>query len=244
MQQYMISTQQINDDDITLDSSVWHHIKNVMRYNNNEKIMCVDYQTHIRYLCQIKDNRIKIIEVLDINNEFPYELVLAIGLVKADKLEFIIQKACELGATKLIPIMMERSIVKLDAAKIEKKMQRWNKIALEACEQAKRNTIMIIEKPIKIQELVNFKQGCNFVAYENEGLEISLVNQIPNCQNTMVVIGPEGGISDLEHKILTDNGFISISLGKRILRCETAAVAALSIISYLMEDFNENICID
>lgn len=241
MQQYMISSKQINNEHIELEDSVWHHIKNVMRQSNLAKIICVDYQTQRRYLCQIINDKVKIIEELEANNELPHPLVLAFGLVKSDKFELVIQKACELGATTLIPLMMERSIVKVDAKKLKNKMQRWHKIALEACEQAKRNTIMEIVEPIKMNDLINYKQVNNYVAYENEELTNNLRDKKELDASTMIVIGPEGGISDTEYNYLKDNGFNSVSLGKRILRCETAAITSLSILGYLMEDFNENI---
>lgn len=244
MQQYMIKTEQINNDFIDLDSDSWHHIKNVMRLNNNDEIICVDFQTQIRYLCQIMNGKVKIIKELLENNELPHNLVLACGLVKSVKLELIIQKACELGATKLILVQMERSIVKLDEKKLSSKLKRWQKIALEACEQAKRNTIMEIVGPIKLMELAHFKETKSFVAYENEKLINNLTNEIPLQHNVLVVVGPEGGISETEYQYLVDNDFISISLGKRILRCETAAIAALSNLAFLMEDFNEKICND
>lgn len=244
MQQYMINTQQINKEYIELDDSVWHHIKHVMRQSNLAEIICVDYQTQKRYLCQIINDKVRIIEELDENNELPHQLVLAFGLVKSDKFELVIQKACELGATTLIPLMMERSIVKVDDKKLKNKMQRWRKIALEACEQAKRNAIMEIVEPIKVSELLSYKQVNNYVAYENEDLTNNLINKEALNDSTMIVIGPEGGISDSEYDFLVDNSFNSVSLGKRILRCETAAIAGLSILSCLMEDFNENICSD
>ena len=234
MQQYMINDSNIIDNKIILNNDDIFHIFKVMRMKENDKIICADYESKIKYLCVINENKeIKIVEQFNEDNELDYNIVLAFGLVSSDKLEFVIQKASELGVNKLIPFISQHSQVKYDEKKLVKKMIRWQKIIKEACEQSKRNSLMSIETPIKLNDLVDYDIKQKIVAYENEeGLRLS---DVYLKQDVLIVVGSEGGFATTEIDYLIENGFSSISLGKSILRCETAAISAVSIISELME---------
>lgn len=234
MQQYMINDSNIIDNKIILNNDDIFHIFKVMRMKENDKIICADYESKIKYLCVINENKeIKIVEQFNEDNELDYNIVLAFGLVSSDKLEFVIQKASELGVNKLIPFISQHSQVKYDEKKLAKKMIRWQKIIKEACEQSKRNSLMSIETPIKLNDLVDYDIKQKIVAYENEeGLRLS---DVYLKQDVLIVVGSEGGFATTEIDYLIENGFSSISLGKSILRCETAAISSVSIISELME---------
>jgi len=232
----MIKNSQINGEYIELDKDDLHHIFRVMRMKENDELLCVDITTEIRYLCLIvEDNRVKIIDILDSNNELEQELVLAFGLVKADKLEFVIQKACELGVTKFIPLKTKNSIVKFEDNKLNKKMVRWQKIIKEACEQAKRNSLMEITKPLNIEDLTDELKDINLVAYEEETSTNKIRGHFKDNSSCLVIVGPEGGFDKEEIEKFKSLNIKSISLGRRILRCETAAISVVSIISDLMD---------
>ncbi|MDH6603778.1 16S rRNA (uracil1498-N3)-methyltransferase [Bacilli bacterium PM5-9] len=236
MQQYMIKTNQIENEYIILDKDDLHHVFSVMRMKENDEILCVNIDDKKRYLCKIvNDKKIMIIEQLMMDNELDKSLVLAFGLVKADKLEFVIQKACELGVSKFIPLKTKNSIVKMDNDKINKKMVRWKKIIKEACEQAKRNTLMEIEEPLTIDDLKNNLQDINLVAYEKEDFKNKIRDNYSKDNSCLIIVGPEGGFDLSEVEKMKELNIKPISLGKRILRCETAAISVVSIISDLME---------
>lgn len=237
MQQYMITTAQIDNDKVVLNQEDLHHIYHVMRMKENDFIVCADVETKLKYKVQIIDRNglLKIVEQLDEDNELTCELVLAFGLVKADKLEFVIQKACELGVSKFIPLKVKNSIIKLDEKKFEKKQVRWEKIIKEACEQSRRNSLMVITRPLTLSELLEQKKDLNIVAYEKAAVDAKIGNVVSKNKSILLVIGPEGGIDSMEYDFLNENDFVGISLGKRILRCETAAISAISIISDLIE---------
>lgn len=236
MQQYMINTKQIMGKVIKLNENDYHHIFKVMRMKQNDNLICADYETRIKYLCELQDQEVIISKEIVDDRELPYNLVLAFGLVKSDKLEFVIQKACELGVTKFVPVLLRNSIVKVDKAKIERKLERWRKIIKEACEQCQRNTIMEIGVPMTLEQLLSEQQqASNLVAYENSDSSAKIRTVYAGDKSCLIVVGPEGGFAPEEIAILQGNNFQIASLGNRILRCETAAITACSIIADLME---------
>lgn len=236
MQYYMINTKQILDNKVLLEKEDLHHIFNVMRMTTGHNIICCDYETKLKYRCLINVDGITIEEILDENNELGNDLILVYSLVKSDKLELVIQKASEIGATKLILLNTRRSIIKLDPKKSSKKIERYNKIVKEACEQCRRNTLMEVVGPVSIKDLKNHLCDINLVAYEalNNNND-NLINYPINKQSCMIVIGPEGGFEQTEIDDMNKLGINAVSLGKRILRSETACIYSLSIIAYLME---------
>lgn len=248
MQQYLINQNQIFGKQIKITEDDLHHIYKVMRMQVNDYIECVVNQTQQRFLVQIKDlnANFEIIEEILVNNELKPNITLAYGLVKSDKFELVLQKAAELGVSTFIPLKMQRSIVKIEESKIEKKLERWQKISKEACEQAKRNKLMKIEKPLSVLDLVNYPSDLKIVAYEMANQNVKLTDINYNHKEILIVIGPEGGISDDEMDILSENNFLTVSLGKRILRTETAAIFALSVIVGQLdkENVDEKICHD
>ena len=233
MQRYFV--QEKEDNYLILETSDIHHIKNVMRNKAGDLIECI-YQEKL-YICQIEDPtvaRVKILEEKLDNNESFFDVTIAIALVKEQKMDLILQKLTELGINRIIPVAMERSIVKLDTNKFKKKKERWEKICKEAAEQSKRNKIpeiMDIHSIKQLKELsFDYKLICSTRNPKN------LVNNYLQKQDdyaTMIfVIGPEGGIAPSEEDLLESYGYIPITLGSRIMRVETAAIYIASIINF------------
>lgn len=233
MQRYF--AKNIDDKKVELELSDYHHIKNVMRMKDNDKIEIVyDDVLYIAKIINVTCGNIEIIEKKDINNELEVEVSIAIGLVKEQKMDFILQKLTELGVSNIIPVKFSRSIVKLDEKSINKKLIRWRSICKEASEQSKRNKIPNISKPISIKELGNIDSNVRLVASTKNDVKLvsSYLQKDNKCDKILVVIGPEGGISEEEENYLNELGFKSVSFGNRILRVETAAIYIMSVISY------------
>lgn len=233
MQRYF--TKEKDTDYLILEKDDIHHIKNVMRNKEGDLIECI-YNEKL-YICKITDptsNKVQIIEEKQDNNETNYDLTVAIALVKEQKMDLILQKLTELGVSKIIPVSMERSIVKLDQNKFNKKLERWQKICKEASEQSKRNKIPEILDVHTIKQLKEISRDKKFICSTRNST--NLVNNYLQKQDdyaTMIfVIGPEGGISPKEEDLLESYGYIPISLGSRIMRVETAAIYIASIINF------------
>lgn len=232
MQRYFVKEKD-NENFILSDNDI-HHIKRVMRCKNNDKIEIV-YNAKV-YLCNIDDIdslSLSIIESYQEDRELNVELTIAVALVQEQKFDLILQKLTELGVTSIIPIKTERSIVKIDESKQEKKKNRWVTICKEASEQSHRVTIPEVKNIMTMKELINNKKELNLICSLNENtkpLEEYLNNDL---KDILFVIGPEGGFTKKEEEFLIENGFQGTTLGKRVLRVETAAIYVSSIINYV-----------
>lgn len=233
MQRYFAIRKEKNT--FILKDSDLHHIKQVMRMKIGTTIEVV-YDSLV-YECKINSINpfeLEIIQQLEINTELKTQIILGVALVKEQKFDLILQKATELGVSSIVPIIMDRCIVKLSDDKIEKKLQRWNTICKEAAEQSFRNNIPMIYKPVPIKELLHIESDLKLVCSVNEqqkNLKTYLQNE-NSYGKILLVIGPEGGISPKEEEYLVNNNFNSVSLGNRVLRVETACLYACSVISY------------
>ena len=246
MQQYFAKNK-VNNDFI-LDEQDNFHIEKVMRMKNGDNIH-VSYKDKI-YDCEVEFIKgklnIKCLRETNVNNEIACDVTLVYGLPKGDKFEFVVQKACELGVTSVVPFAANRSVSVISKDKEEKKLERWNKIAKEASEQSKRNKLVKVEKVCDLDEILNYKSKLNLIAYEdvsNEGCN-KLYNLLSKKYDSItIVVGPEGGFEEREVEYLLNNGFEVVSLGKRILRSETAPLFLLSVIGYMYEcgEINEKI---
>lgn len=233
MQRYFKDT---NLDIFELSSDDSYHIIKVMRNNIGDKVeVVIDKHLYICEIIQIKDLvTVQKIRGVESDSELPCYVTIAQSLVKEQKMDLILQKSCELGVSEIIPINTTRSIVKLDKKEV-KKVERWNKILKEASEQSKRIVIPKVNGIMDIKDLCNLDYDIKILCTVNE-LSMSLKKVLSKDLNNlkiMFVIGPEGGFTEMEEKILIDNGFISTSFGKRVLRTETASLYALSIINYI-----------
>ena len=231
MQRYF-AKDKVNNKIILLDSDI-HHIKKVMRMNINDNIEVI-YDKKL-YLCKIIDNYdIEIVNEINEDNELNVDVTVAIGMVKEQKFDLILQKLTELGVKEIIPLVMERSIIKLDKSKIDEKVERWNSICKEASEQSKRNIIPKVSLPMTLNELVKLNYDKKLVCSVKQ--KDNFINKYLQFKDEyvkmIIVIGPEGGVSDKEEEFLNNNDFISVSLGSRVLRVETAAIYVASVINY------------
>lgn len=231
MQRYFIKNK-----DMLLEETDIRHIKKVMRMNINDKIEVVyNNKLHICEITSLEPFNIKVIEELDENKKTRIELTVAVALVKEQKMDLILQKLTELGVSRIIPVSMERSIVKLDKERFNKKKVRWESICKEASEQSKRTNIPIIEDIKSIKDLTKEDADLKLVAStkEKEKLLNYYLQSIEDCAKIIMVIGPEGGISDKEEDILVSNGYNRVSFGNLIFRVETATIYVASIINYI-----------
>ena len=231
MQRYFIKNK-----DMLLEESDIKHIKKVMRMNINDKIEVVyNNKLHICEITSLEPFNIKVIEKLDEDKKTKIELTVAVALVKEQKMDLILQKLTELGVSRIIPVSMERSIVKLDKERFNKKKVRWESICKEASEQSKRTNIPIIEDIKSIKDLTKEDADLKLVAStkEKEKLLNYYLQSIEDCAKIIMVIGPEGGISDKEEDILVSNGCNRVSFGNLIFRVETATIYVASIINYI-----------
>ena len=206
-----------------------------MRMKQNDKIEVV-YNNKL-YICIIdtlEPLSLSVEEIIEEENKLKLDLTVAIGLVKEQKMDLILQKLTELGVNKIIPVSMERSIVKLDKKKFEKKKIRWETICKEASEQSKRTSVPQVEDIMTIKELIKLDSDYKLIAStkeKNKKLDYYLQN-IKDYAKIIMVIGPEGGISDKEESFLIENNYEPVSFGNLIFRVETAAIYIASIINF------------
>jgi 16S rRNA (uracil1498-N3)-methyltransferase len=248
LQRYFIEEEKANiESRVRIIGDDVHHISRVLRMQPGSKVVCCT-KDGFEALCEITEITNDLVECFILewmteNHELPVKISIASGLPKGDKLEWIIQKGTELGASSFIPFNAARSIVKLEPKKVGKKLERWQKIAKEASEQSYRNKIPTVCEPCRFDELI--KQAKNYdvkiVAYEEsakQGEKSNLaraLNNLQDGQSLLAIFGPEGGLTEGEVSMLEEEGFILCSFGPRILRTETAPLYLLSAVSYYFE---------
>lgn len=236
------------DDIVVIKQDDAHHITRVMRFNVNDKIIC-SHPEGSAAICQITNIysthvEAKIIELLERNVELPVSLTIAQGLPKGDKLDWTLQKGTELGAGGFIPFQAERSVVRWNAQKFNKKKERFTKIIKEASEQSHRNKQPTLHPVMSLKELLTESQhyDVKLFPYEEEAKRSSnqsisqVFSQLNQGERVLVCIGPEGGFSKEEVRLLEENEFQAVRIGPRILRTETAALYVLASLSYHLEE--------
>lgn len=246
MPKFFVTQNQINEKQINIIGDDVNHIRNVLRMKEKEAIQICNQNSGENYIAEIEEiqkNEIicTIIKKLETSTETEVNITLFQGLPKFDKMELIIQKNTEIGVKKIVPVIMDRTIVKLDEKDKKRKLERWNKIAEIAAKQSMRDKIPEVANFIKTKDIVNFLPDYDriIVAYENEHTHMlkQILKEIKNKnqKNIGIIIGPEGGISENEIEILKGSKFEIASLGKRILRTETAGLVLSSNIIYELE---------
>ena len=243
MYQFFVEEEQVHSDSISITGGDVNHIKNVLRMKNGEKIR-VSSKSGQAYFCHISsildDEVIAAIDSADeTGTDLDNHIVLYQGLPKGDKMELIIQKAVELGVSEIVPVAMKNCVVKLDEKKAQSKCKRWQAIAESAAKQSKRTVIPQIQMPLSWKQALEEAKELDvvLVPYENErGMEATreIFRSIPEGASIGVMIGPEGGFSPEEIAQL-DKDMHRISLGRRILRTETAGMATLSMLIYELD---------
>ena len=246
MHKFFITQDQIEKNTAKILGEDVKHIANVLRLKKSDDIIICNKDTNYSYESKINEIAKEyimcdIIKIIDKTVESNVSVDIFQGLPKMDKMEYIIQKATELGVKNIYPVSMERCIVKIDKKSEMKKIERWNKIAEAAAKQSKRDFIPKVENIINIENICQNakKYDIIIVAYENENentLKTVLKNlDVQNKLKVGVVIGPEGGIAEDEIEELSKAGAEIVSLGNRILRTETASLVVLSDIIYEFE---------
>lgn len=244
MHHFFVDKNQIIGESITIQGADVNHIKNVLRMKNGQEVLVSDGEGN-EYLCIIESLLqesvfAKILEERMNTNELPSKIYLFQGLPKSDKMELIIQKAVELGAFEIIPVATKRAIVKLDSKKEESKRKRWQGICESAAKQSMRGLVPTVTKVMTFKEAVLYGKDfeLKLIPYELEiGMDKtkSAIGNVKPGTSIGIFIGPEGGFEESEIEFAKENGIIPISLGKRILRTETAGLTTLSILMYLLE---------
>lgn len=245
MNLFYVEASQVENNKITVVGDDVNHIKNVLRMREGEQCVLCDKEG-TDYLCKVgemngKEILMDIIESHPSKTELPSKVYLFQGLPKKDKMDLIIQKTVELGVYEIIPVAMKRSIVKIEDKKKEaKKLERWQSISLSAAKQSKRGIVPQVTSVMSFKEALEYAKGLeyNLFPYENaKGMEATKkeVQAACRCKSIGIFIGPEGGIDDDEVTMLEQAGMKSITLGKRILRTETAGLTTLSILMFELE---------
>lgn len=249
MSKFFVKQEQIKNNIINVTGEDVNHISNVLRMKKDDEIQICNQDTGENYLAQIANIskasiECEIKEKLESSTESNIHITLFQGIPKFEKMELIIQKNTEVGVKNIVPVMMERTIVKLDEKVASKKLERWQKIAEIAAKQSMRDIIPTISNIMKIKEIDETKFDIILVAYENEDNnmlktelnKLKASGKLNNEFNIAIVIGPEGGISEKEIEILQGKGAKFVSLGKRILRTETAGIVMTGNIIYELEE--------
>ena len=244
MQRFFVTPDQVGEDKIRIQGSDVNHMKNVLRMRPGEEVMVSD-GNNCQYRCRVEDYPegeavLAILEAGLVDTELPSRIYLFQGLPKQEKMELIVQKAVELGVCQVIPVQTRRCVVKLDAKKAAKKVQRWQQIAESAAKQAGRGYIPAVSEVMTFQEALAFSETLDIrlIPYElADGMEGTrkILDGIRPGQSVGIFIGPEGGFEKEEVSRAVEAGAMPITLGKRILRTETAGIAVLSILMYRLE---------
>lgn len=246
MQRYFISEKK--QEMMYLEPGDIYHSKKVMRNNVGDKVVGID-KIGNNYICEIVNvdiGEIKILEKIHNETELDVSVTLIYALPKGDKFELVLQKSTELGVSRIVPLQTNRCVIKTNQEKFAKKKVRYQKIVKEASEQSYRNRIPIIENVISIHDINKYTSIYNIVAYEEDakvGEQKQLANTLTQLQSgdsITIIVGCEGGFDEQEIQIMQSMGVQSCSLGKRILRSETAPLYMLSVIGYIRELGGEN----
>lgn len=239
MQQYFVKETLELNQLVTLDQQQSFHIAKVMRMKEDDVIVIVDgakvaYEATLHQVGTVC--KAQMTSRLERDNEMNAQVTVVMALIKKDKWDFFLMKATELGAARIVPFKAKRSVVKSDDEKLEKKKARWMRIVEEAAEQSRRQCVPEVSDPMTLKQLKNVLSDVNLIAYEKESGSGKLLRDVLKSSSSVtIVIGPEGGFEPSEVDELLEMGFECVSLGKRILRAETAACYALSAIDALVE---------
>ena len=246
MYQFFVEPSQISDKTVIIEGGDVNHIKNVLRMKPGEEIAVSNGQDGKEYRCgivNIEEDRVvcELRFVKEDGLELSSRVHLFQGLPKADKMELIIQKAVELGVYEIIPVETKRAVVKLDAKKAKQKTERWQAIAEAAAKQSKRRIVPEVKEPVSFVQALKLAEDMEvkLIPYElADGMERTkeIISNLPQGADIAVFIGPEGGFEEAEIEKAKACGVEPITLGKRILRTETAGFTVMAWIMYQLEE--------
>ncbi len=234
---FFVSPQNITSDTAVIGASEYHHLVDVLRHQIGDSVSLIDGKGN-EYLAKItslnretREAAVKIEKIIQ-EEKTKRALILVQGLVKSANMDFIVQKATELGVTHIFPVVTENSIIKLDEKKRQAKIIKWQRIIQEAAKQCGRTTLPVLERVWNYNEVlsslvwVEQRYVCTLLDVE----KAAKMTGLP--KSAALLIGPEGGFSEREVEAARRHGWQPFSLGKNRLRAETAAVAALSVVGY------------
>lgn len=239
MQQYFVEEALYEGACILMDEEAVHHISHVLRMKENDQVYLANGESI--WLGSVHFDHgnvmVKLLEEKADSSLASVKITLGIAMIKKDKWDFLLMKTAELGVSEIVPFFSRRCVVKAKEEKGDKKLMRYRKILQEACEQCKRSSLVKIENPCTLEESLSKMQGdLKLIAYESADVKSchikDVLNQHPDVRHVCVVIGCEGGFEEAEVQRFEQAGFIRVSLGGRILRAETAAMAAVNLIDY------------
>lgn len=231
----------IQNDMAFLSKEDEHHLLNVMRAKVGEKIEIVDNGAlSLAEIEKINPLEIKIIETIDRNTELGVKLVLGFSLLKGGHDELVLMKGTELGVSAFLPFISERTIIRLDEKERKKRLERFQKIVNGASSQSKRLVVPTVLPIMNYKEALEYNANKRFIAYENlsDG-SFNLPKEFEKLKHgdeVLTLVGPEGGFSSKEVDNAVNKGFVTLSLGRRILRAETASIYLASVFSLLEEE--------
>ena len=244
MHHFFVTPEQVKGEHIYIEGSDVNHIKNVLRMKIGEELGISDGNNK-KYLCEIESMTseevcVAIKEEQCADTELPSRIYLFQGLPKSDKMELIVQKAVELGAYEIIPVITKRAVVKLDEKKASKKVERWNSIAEGGAKQSGRNVIPKVTDVMTWKQAMEYAKALDIVLIpyelaEGMGKTKEIISGLKPGQDVAIFIGPEGGFEETEINAAMEAQITPVTLGKRILRTETAGFTILSWIMYQLE---------
>ncbi len=244
MRYFFIDPSRVTGAVVSITGSEAHHIKNVLRLKPGDGLKLFD-GTGFEYEAAIVSVSAKEVAV-EIQRKFKAvaqsgaQIIVAQAFLKQKKMDDLVRKLCELGVAQWIPFFSQRSIARPDAKRLAGRSQRWQRIVTEAVKQCRRIDTLQIADAISFEEVLEFSDSCDLriVFWENESslLARDLAREDNPIKKLLVMLGPEGGFTDQEIKMVRNCGFISAGLGPRILRAETATIAAVTLVQYLFGD--------
>ena len=229
----------LSGDTLELEEAASHHLSKVLRMQPGRELILFngaggEFAATIHEVSK-KHVLVSIAEHSVDNRESPLDLELAIGISRGERFEWVLQKATELGVTKITPLITERTEVKVSGDRQEKMHERWQHIIISACEQCQRNLLPELSAAVQISDwLPQVTSDLRFVLHHRDSQRLP-ADQTPT--SVTLLIGPEGGLSDREITHALEQDFNALTLGPRVLRTETAPVAAISLVQYLWGDF-------
>ena len=245
MHRFFAEPGQIGEKEIVITGADVNHIRNVLRMRTGEEVLIADGRG-AEYRCKLTDLsenevRAQILWKLDGNAELASAVTLFQGLPKSDKMDLIVQKCVELGVDRIVPVSTKRAVVKLDAKKEQTRLKRWNTISESAAKQSGRGVIPEVSGVMSFEEALEEAKKLDVLLIPYERAEHMaetrrVMGEIRPGQSVGIFIGPEGGFEESEVEEAVAAGAKAITLGKRILRTETAGLAVMSMLSYLLEE--------
>lgn len=241
---FFASPENITPSQITLDAEESHHLARVLRLTEGQRVFVFD-GAGAEFECEIirahkNEAQLQIISPLQNKVESSLQLTLAQSLIKGDKFDLVIQKATELGVTRIVPLITAHSDIKRIEERADHRLLRWRRIALEAVKQCGRRTLVDIAEPVHFDHFcANQQRALKLILAERGGQKPGeIAAAVPTPDSVVIAIGPEGGWHERETEAASAHRFIPVHLGARILRTETAAITAVALMQFLFGDLN------